>query len=156
MKFIAFLMSLMVLGAAMAGDFQMSVSTNSVKIAPERNRNAPAWVSGSSVPQGQVLKHNGQFFMAETAETNSVTAPPGNANMRKLYGNPKREALVICNAGTTTAWLNVGAHAVTNRGIMLVAGAVASFSDINEAVYAVSAANPSPTLTGVDVPKSNP
>lgn len=151
MKFIAFLMSLMVLGAAMAGDFQMSVSTNSVKIAPERNRNAPAWVSGSSVPQGQLLKYANQFYMAEVANTNSTTAPSADANMRKLYGNPRRDTLVVCNSGTTTMWLNVGAHAVTNRGIMLVSGAIVSFTGINEAVYAVSDGTPSPTATGVDV-----
>ncbi len=149
MKFVTFLVSLMVLGVAMAGDFQMSVSTNSVKIAPERNRNAPVWVSGSSVPQGQLLKYMNQFYMAEVANTNSTTAPSADANMRKLYGNPRRDTLVVCNSGTTTMWLNVGSHAVTNRGIMLVSGAIVSFTGINEAVHAISTG--ASTATGVDV-----
>ena len=150
MKFIAFLMSLMVLGAAMAGDFQMSVSTNSVKIAPERNRNAPAWVSGSSVPQGQLLKYANQFYMAEVANTNSTTAPSADANMRKLYGNPKREALVICNVGTTDIWLNIDAPARVGAGIKLLPEWAISLADIQTAVYAIVASGTG-SVSGVDV-----
>lgn len=150
---IAFLLFAGVRASALP-DFAIPVGTTSVKVAPERGtQNATAWTNGIAVTQGQLVKYQQHFFMAETNVTSSTTAPAADpTHFRALQGNRVRESLTICNTGANTIWVNIGAPARDGYGIRMPTGYVITIEDMQAAVHAV-AESVGGEITGVDIAK---
>ena len=152
-RFLAASIMALAVGISGAQDFIMPLAQTSVKIAPDRDtRSATAWVSGMDATQGLVVVKDRMFFMAETNIFATTTPPFADTRFRRLGGNLPRESLVVCNIGTNTVWLNIGAPATVGRGIRLPTGWALSLDNIQSAVYALGDAGVG-GLSGVDVPR---
>ncbi len=104
------------------------VSTNAVKILPERNlRHADAWEAETVVAQGDIMKCYQNFYMARVGGTLGTNAPifrvgaetNGTAVLQYVERGPRRGFVVqLCDSGTI--WLNVYNPAVPNAGLALI------------------------------------
>ena len=129
-------------------DFAANVAQASIKIAPERGvASALAWVTGTTAVQGQIVKYDNQYFMAEVA---TASVPGADANYRKLGRDRLRAVLVVCNVGTSTLWVNVGGPATVGKGMRLPPEWVIAFSDIQAAVHAIAEDATGGKVSGVD------
>lgn len=124
----------------------VTLTTTSAKVSPKREiTSAQPWVSGMALVQGQVIKNNGFYYMAEVAIGSSVTAPDhasGVVNNLREFDRKARHALVLQHVGTAgVIWIHADKTAVVDECIKLEAGQAITFTDFQNAFYAVASVN---------------
>jgi hypothetical protein len=123
-------MFLLVMAAIAAPPVEMTVTTNAVKILPERNLSrghGTVWSNSAATAQGEIIRWGTEHFMAENAGTLGTNAPalsvPGSETngtvvLRYVEKGPRLGFVLMLNTeGSVRVHLN-GA-AVSGKGIQL-------------------------------------
>lgn len=139
---------------ASATPVSMTVTTTSVKVLPGKPvLSGVTWTNGITVAQGQVLRYQGQSYMAETAGVKSTEPVPGTTTDGLRWTTSRDRAIAtIQNLGTTEVFLSFRGPAESGKGLKLVADAVMSLEDVQTAVHAITASG-STTLGITEVSK---
>ncbi len=119
---------LMAVACCLTPALAWEVSTNAVKILPERNlKYADAWEAETVVAQGSIMKCYQNFYMARTAGTLGTNAPifkvgsetNGTAVLQYVERGPRRGFIVQLH-DSGTIWINVYNPATPNTGFALI------------------------------------
>lgn len=112
--------------------YEVSVGTNSIVIAPERNmygsQSYRAWQATNAYANGQYASIGNAAHMCLVGGTSSTNAPTAGADVvqdgtvtwvRIASGNDRRFCLVKKVSGSTAVMLGFGRNATTNSGFVL-------------------------------------
>jgi len=134
------------LGASLhAAPVAMTVTNTTSVVLPARPvLSGVTWTNGITVAQGQVVKHTGLYYFAETAGVSTNTpSPSATVGLLRPVSKGKRIVATIQNLGSTDTYLSFGAPAVSGKGLKLAADATVTLEDIQTSVSAVTASGSS-------------
>ena len=155
-KRILYLVLFLVAGVALAGaPLSMDLGTNAVTVLPERSvSRATTWVSGMTVAQGQMVRNNSRFYMAEAAAT-STNAPAhvsGSVSGFRLVSKGPRAGFVLQNDSSVNMWLAFGETAEEDKGLLLVPTATLTLFGYQGRVSAVAASGTGNRILITEIP----
>lgn len=134
----------------------MTISTTSVKIMPRRGtRGATAWTNGIALAQGQMVKNDSLFYMAEATIASATNEPLhsyGSTNDLRYVPSVQRKYCLIQNNSTNDMWINVNSPAELNKGTKLEPGVIMTFEDLQDSIHALAEVASS-LIVGMDVSK---
>jgi hypothetical protein len=143
--------------AGVVAPWSMTITTNAVKVCPDRTvQTAAAFATNRVYVQGSIVKNAFKYYMAVNAGTSGVTAPThasgeasdGAITWRRFPAG-MRNGLWLFNAGTNDITFGIGYVPTLTKGGVLKANGTALFDgmDVQSEVYAISATG---TLQGVE------
>ena len=123
----------------------MTVHTSSVKLLPRRGiQSATTWTNGIALSQGQMVKNDGYYYMAEAtiaSATNEPTHLYGTTNDLRFVPSTLRKACVVQNQSTNNVYLNLDTDAEASKGMLLYPKVALTFQGYQNAFYVLASAS---------------